>query len=218
MGTVTAGAILDKAAIQLTDLTNIRWTRAELLSWLNMAQQALILAVPEASAATALVTTVTGVKQSIPADGWVLLSANRNMGASGSVPGRSLEETRREILTRINPSWSTDTPSGTAVAYIYTPLDKTTFWVYPPADSSGNKIEITYSQVPTVLTSDGSMITVNNIYEPVLLDYVLYKACMKDAEYAPGVQLAQGYLATFTSLVTALQSSAKNTPAEMDRV
>lgn len=218
MGTVTAGAILDKAAIQLTDISGIRWTRAELLSWLNMAQQALILAVPEASAATTNVTTVAGVKQSIPTDGWILLSANRNMGTTGSTPGRSIEETRREILTRNNPAWTTDTASGTVVSYIYTPLDKTVFWVYPPADSSGNKIEVTYSQAPTAITSEATAIMVNNIYEPVLLDYILYKACMKDAEYAPGVQLAQGYLATFTSLITALQGSARNTPAEMDKV
>lgn len=217
MGTVTAGAILDKAAIQLTDLTNIRWTRGELLSWLNMAQQSLILAVPEASAATANVTTVTGVRQSIPTDGWILLSANRNMGASGIAPGRSLEETRREILTRNNPMWAIDTPTGSAVSYIYTPLDKTVFWIYPPADASGNKIEVTYSQAPVAITSESTAIMVNNIYEPVLLDYVLYKACMKDAEYAPGVALAQGYLATFTSLIDALQGSTRSTPVEMDK-
>lgn len=218
MGTVTAGAILDKAAIQLTDLTSIRWTRAELLSWLNMAQQALILAVPEASATTALVTTVAGVRQSIPSDGWVLLSANRNMGTSGTTPGRALEETRREILTRNNPSWGTDTATAVAAAYIYTPLDKTVFWIYPPADSSGNKVEVTYSQAPVAITSEATAIMVNNIYEPMLLDYVLYKACMKDAEYAPGVQLAQGYLATFTSLMQALQGSSRNVTTEMDKV
>jgi hypothetical protein len=218
MGTVTAGAIIDKAAIQLIDLTSIRWTRDELLSWLNLAQQALVLAVPEASTATANVTLVAGVKQSIPSDGWILLSANRNTGVSGTASGRSIEETRREILTRNNPTWSTETPTGTATAYIYTPLDKTVFWVYPPADSSGNKVEVTYSRAPVAIASEATAIMVNDIYESVLLDYMLYKACMKDAEYAPGVALAQGYLATFTAIITAAQGATRGTPAEMDKV
>ena len=218
MGTVTAGAIIDKAAIQLADLINVRWTRAELLSWLNMAQQALILAIPEASAATALVTTVAGVKQSIPSNGWILLSANRNMGVSGTASGRSLEETRKEVLTKSNPSWASDTATSVATSYFYTPLDKTVFWIYPPADSSSNKIEVTYSVLPTVMAVETTVISVNDIYEPILLDYVLYKACMKDAEYAPGVELAKGYLATFSTLIAALQSSTRTVPAEMDKV
>ena len=35
MGTITAKYIIDKAAVQLIDITNIRWTRAELLGWIN---------------------------------------------------------------------------------------------------------------------------------------------------------------------------------------
>jgi len=218
MGTVTAGTIIDKAATQLVDLVGVRWTRTELLSWLGLAQQALILAAPETSAATANVTTVAGVKQSIPIDGWILLSANRNMGASGTTAGRSLVETRRAYLTNNNPTWSTEAATGAATAYFYTPLDKTVFWIYPPADATGNKIEVTYSQAPVSITTEATAITVNNIYESVLLDYVLYRACMKDAEYAPGIQAAQGYLASFTSMITVLTGSSRNVPAEMDKV
>jgi hypothetical protein len=35
------------------------------------------------------------------------------------------------------------------------------------------------------------------MFETALLDYVLYRANSKDAEYAPGLQLASGYLQTF---------------------
>jgi hypothetical protein len=217
MGTVTAGTIINKAAIQLADLNTVRWTRAELLSWLNMAQQALILAIPESSAVTTNVTTVAGARQSIPNDGWILLSANRNMGISGTISGRSLEETRKEVLTKNSPSWTSDAGTSFATAYIYNPLDKTVFWIYPPADYSGNKIEITYSQSPLPMTAEYQAILVSDIYEPILLDYVLYKACMKDAEYAPGVELAKGYLATFSTLIAALQSSTRSVPAEMDK-
>ncbi len=35
MGTITAQSIINKAAIQLTDIGNTRWTRAELLGYLH---------------------------------------------------------------------------------------------------------------------------------------------------------------------------------------
>jgi hypothetical protein len=215
--TVLASTIIDKAAKQLLDLNNIKWTRSELLGWLNMAQQELILNVPEASATTALVTTVNGARQSIPSDGWMLLSANRNMGTTGTTPGRAIQETRRELLVRSNPAWTMDTATDVATIYIYTPLDKTVFWVYPPS-IAGNKIEVTYSQEPVVITIESAAITVDDIYEPILLNYILYKTLMKDPEYAPGVELAKGYLSSFTSLMSSLQTAYRGVAAEMDKV
>jgi hypothetical protein len=215
MGTITAGAVLDKASIQLFDVPNVRWTRAELLNWLSMGQRTLILAVPEASAATGTVTLVSGTKQSIPADGWMLFSANRNLGPSGNVPGQTLEPITRDILTRNNPTWSSvSNAAATQTAYFYTPLDKQVWWCYPPADSSGNKIEVTYSVAPTTIASEATTLLVNDMYEPVLLDYILFRACSKDAEYAPGMQLAQMYMQSFTAALTALKGSTREAPAE----
>lgn len=215
MGTITAGSVLDKAAIQLFDVPNVRWTRAELLNWLSMGQRVLILAVPEASAATGVVTLVPGSKQSIPTDGWMLFSANRNLGPSGNAPGLTLEPITRDILTRNNPSWSSASSAASGqTAYFYTPLDKMTWWCYPPADSSGNKIEVTYSVAPTTIASEAATLLVNDVYEPVLLDYVLYRACSKDAEYAPGMQLAGMYMQSFTAVLTSLKSSTREAPSE----
>lgn len=211
MGTITAQTIIDNAAIQLIDTGNVRWTRAELLDWLNEAQRALVLALPESTATTALVTTVAGAKQTIPANGWILLKASRNMGVSGTTPGRGLIEVTHEELTKNNPNWVSDTGTGSARVYYYLPADKNTFWIYPPADSSGNRIEVIYSKLPTVMASESSTIDVSDIYEPMLLNYVLYRACTKDAEYAPGVELGTQYLNTFMGLIAAAKSRADGT-------
>jgi len=80
MGTVTAKTIIDKAAIQLIDLTNIRWTRAELLSWLNDGMRQIVLIQPSASTTTVSKLLVAGTRQTLPVDGWLLLSVYRNMG------------------------------------------------------------------------------------------------------------------------------------------
>jgi len=47
MGTIVASTIIDKAAIQLLDTGNVRWTRAELFSWLNDGQRQITLMSPQ---------------------------------------------------------------------------------------------------------------------------------------------------------------------------
>lgn len=216
MGTITAKSIIDKASTQLLDPNNARWTRAELLGWLNDAQRALILAIPETSAATAQVNTVAGARQSIPTQAWLLLRVTRNMGTNGTVSGRFVEKISEERLTRANPTWTSDASTLEVKAYAYTPLDKTVFWVYPP-NSSGQKLEVIYSMTPVDMVLETDLITTQDIYEPVLLDYVLYRACSKDAEYAPGVALAKNYLDSFQSFIAASQQNLKNDLIEMEK-
>jgi len=214
----TAKTIIDNVTIQLLDPTNTRWTRAELLTWLNDAQKTLVGALPEATASIGLVTTVAGVRQTLPTDGWCLLSVNRNMGVSGTTGGTPVLEVTRENLTRQNPTWSTDAASSTSRLYFYTLLQKNTFWVYPPADSSGNKLEITYSKVPVDLVLETDTIGMSDIYKPALLDYVLFKACSKDAEYAPGVALAKNYLDSFMAFTSATKAGADVADKTEDKV
>jgi len=214
----TAKTIIDNATVQLLDPNNLRWTRAELLSWLNDAQKTLVGALPEATASIGLVTTVSGVKQALPSDGWCLLSVNRNMGTSGTTSGTPVLEVTRENLTRQNPTWSTDTAASAARLYFYTPLQKNVFWVYPPADSSANVLEISYSKVPVDLVLETDTIAMSDIYKPALLDYVLFKACSKDAEYAPGAELAKNYLASFTSFTSATKAGADTIDKTEDKV
>jgi hypothetical protein len=214
----TAKTIIDNATIQLLDPSNTRWSRAELLTWINDAQKTLVGILPEATATIGLVTTVSGVKQALPTDGWCLLSVNRNMGVSGTTGGTPVLEVTREDLTRQNPTWSTDTAASAARLYFYTPLQKSVFWVYPPADATANKLEITYSKIPTDVVVETDTIAISDIYKPAILDYVLFKACSKDAEYAPGAELAKNYLASFTAFTSATKAGADVSDKIEDKV
>jgi len=204
MGTVTAKTILDKATIQLTDLTNIRWTRSELLSWLNDGMRQIVAIQPSASSTTVSKQLVAGTRQSLPADGWLLLSIYRNMGTNGTTPGRSIRLISREILDSFNPNWNTDKATAEVRNYIYTNQDQTAFFVYPP-NTGTQYVELNYSAQPADLTTESQVIPIFDIFQSTLVDYILYRACSKDAEYAPGLALAQGYMATF---VTAVQGKS----------
>jgi len=212
MGTVTAQTILNKAAIQLTDIANVRWTRAELLSWLNDGMRQIVLMQPSGSSTTVSVKLAAGTRQSIPSDGWLLLQIYRNMGTSGTAPGRAIRIVSREVLDGFNPNWHTEIPKAEVKNYIYDVQDQLAFYVYPP-NTGTQYIELNYSAQPTNLTSESQTIPIFDIFQSALVDYILFRACSKDAEYAPGLQLAQGYLATFTASVQGkTQSEAVNDP------
>lgn len=83
MGTILASAIINKAANQLTDSTNVRWTRVELLGWLNDGQRQIVLMTPASTNKVQTVQLVAGTRQSIPTDGWTLLEVIRSMGQIG---------------------------------------------------------------------------------------------------------------------------------------
>lgn len=196
MSTITAKRIIDKAAIQLTDIDGVRWTRAELLSWINDAQRQIVIMTPSASNKVSVVKLVAGTRQSLPSDGWNLLEVIRYMGTTGTRPGRAIRLASREQIDSFNPDWHADTPSPMPRHYIFDSQDITSFFVYPPNTGAGY-VEINYSPDPVDLTTENSTIYVRDIFETIILDYVLYRACSKDAEYAPGIQLASGYLQTF---------------------
>lgn len=206
MGTVTAQTIINKAAVQLIDQTNIRWTRAELLAWLNDGMRQIVLIQPSASSTTVARQMVAGTRQTLPADGWLLLQIYRNMGTTGTTPGRAVRIVSRELLDNFNPNWHTATATAEVRNYIYDVQDQTAFYVYPPNTGTGY-IEINYSAQPANLTSESQVIPIFDVFQSALVDYILYRACSKDAEYAPGLTLAQGYLATFSAAVQGKSTS-----------
>jgi hypothetical protein len=212
MGTVTAQTIINKAAIQLTDIANVRWTRAELLSWLNDGMRQIVTMQPSASSTTVSKLLTAGTRQTIPSDGWLLLQIYRNMGTTGSAAGRAIRIVSREVLDGFDPYWHTGIPKAEVKNFIYDTQDQTAFYVYPP-NTGTQYIELNYSAQPTNLTTENQVIPIFDIFQSALVDYILYRACSKDAEYAPGLQLAQGYLTTFmVSLQGKATTEASNDP------
>jgi hypothetical protein len=101
-------------------------------------------------------------------------------------------------LDAFNPDWHTATASATTKNYIYDLQDQTAYYVFPPSTGT-NYLEINYSVQPTDLTTEAQTIPIFDVYQGPLLDYILFRACTKDAEYAPGIALGQMYLTTFTA-------------------
>lgn len=194
MGTITGQNIADKAELVLSDSSNVRWAEAELLGWINTAQRAIASLKPNATAAVANVTMVAGAKQSLPSGYQSLISVTRNMG-TGSTPGRAITMVNKVDLDTAFPGWHGSSYAATTVkACAFDERDPRTFWVYPPQPAATTQqIEAEVSAAPSDLDELASAISVDDIYEPVILDYVLYRAFSKDIASAPNRERADAH-------------------------
>ena len=206
---VTVQSVIDRVQTTLQDTTGIRWPVAdELVLWVNDAQREIALLKPDASATNVTVELDDGTKQSIPSAGNRLLRVVRNMSSilNSATGRRSIRLVSREILDSQTPDWhdpsvTGDAAHGTVVKhYMYDEQDPRNFYVYPGV--SGNAfVEIIYSANPATVTASDDL-SIPDIYANAVMNYVLYMAYMKDAEYAGNSQRAANHFQLFTASVT----------------
>jgi hypothetical protein len=205
---VTVQSVIDRAQTVLQDTTGVRWpVVGELVLWINDAQREIALLKPDASATNATITLATGTKQDIPSGGNRLLKVVRNMSAASSGTGkRAVRLVSREVLDGQSPDWHDPSVGGdaahTAIVkhYVYDEANPRNFYVYPGV--SGNSyLEIIYSSNPVVVAQNGSL-SIPDIFANAIMNYVLFMAYMKDAEYAGNSQRASSHYQLFTASVT----------------
>ena len=208
-GTITGANLLLRIEDTLQDTTNVRWSEAELLRYINDAQREIVNLRPDASADHANVQLATGTEQAIPDVGLRLIKVVRNMSAAGgSATGkRVIRIVDREILDSQEPDWHDPPVTGDAAHttvvkhYVFDEDDPRKYYVYPGV--SGNAfVEIVFSRSPTDLANTSATLYVDDIYANAIIDFVLYRAYMKDAEFAGNQQRASSHYQLFVGSVT----------------
>ena len=200
MATVLVSSLLNRVGTLLQDAGNIRWTSSEVLDWFDDGQREVIMLKPEAGAVNEALALAVGTKQAIPATGIQFLDAVRN------TTGRAVRVVSREILDAQRPDWHTDTGATTIQHFTFDPRDPKRFYVYPPA-ASGATLDVVYAKAPTALSRSGTapnqtcstVIAIDDVYANALVDYALYRAYSKDAEYAGNAQKAVAYYTAFAN-------------------
>ena len=198
MATIKVVDIIDRAVVVLNDTTNVRWTKSELLLWFNDGQRAVVNRRPDANAVNDDLTCVLGTKQAIPATGLRLLKVIRNTG------GKAITHIRQDILDEQVRDWHDDsTPTSDVRHFIFDDRDPKNFYLYP-APAASHQVEILYSTAPADVTvsdfdTDTQTISLDDTYANAILDYILFRAYSKDAEYAQNAQRAANHLQIFES-------------------
>lgn len=217
--------ILSRANVILQD-QDLRWSKAEKIQWINDAHKAIILLRPDAGMRTADFTCVANTKQSLLDQNGLadlntytpvrLREVVRNKPTSGT--GRSIRHELKRVLDDQLPEWHAAASSTAVQFYTHDPAHPTSFYLYP-APAAGRKVEVTYSATPTATLAEGDYITLEDIWVPVILDYVLYRAYTKDAEYTANLERAAAHYKTFADAVMAnAQAQAALPPIDDGRV
>lgn len=208
MGTITARLVIEKAQIILQDVTGVRWpAEDEMLGWLNDGQREIVGLKPNLYVKNLSFRLAPGTKQAMPADGIQLIDVVRNMGVDGSTPGRAIRIVMREILDAQVPNWHVATPSVDVKHYTYSPLDPKHFYVYPPQPpAQTGYAEIVYNASPPNVAFNAP-IAVDDTYQNVLIDYMLYRAYSKDTEYAADQNRAATHRNTYLSALLGVANS-----------
>lgn len=207
MGTILANTIINKAQVVLHDVAGVRWPDSELLDYLNEGQRAILTYKSNAYVRTRSVPLVAGTLQSLPADGVQLFDIVRNMGANGATPGRAVRLVKREMLDSRAPNWHSATPSSETQHFMYAEASPRQFLVYPPQPSvAPGWVEMIYGAMPPDVALNAP-IAVDDIYEMPLLDFVLYRAWMKDSEFGADGTRSASHMQAF---VTAITGKARN--------
>lgn len=203
MGTIIASSVIAKAQIILQDVAGVRWpSDTELLGWLNDGQREVAVFKPNAYVKHSATQLAPGTRQAVPADCISLVDVVRNMGTNGTTPGRAIRVSYREVMDAQVPNWHAATPRAEVRHFMYSALDPKVFWVYPPQpDTAPGFVEIVYGAVPVTATFSGP-IQIDDIYQNVLVDYILYRAFSKDTEAAAEVQRAATYQAAYMAALT----------------
>ena len=226
MGTLTGANLISRIQDSLQDTTGVRWTEAELLRYINDAQREVVNFKPQASADHSNVQLATGTEQSIPDVALSLIKVVRNMSATGgSATGKkSIRLVDEDILNSIEPDWHDPTVTGDAAHgsvikhYVFDPDDPRKFYVYPGVKDGENAyVELITSRSPTDLSVTSSTIYIDDIYGNALVDYVLFRCYMKDAEFAGNAQRASQHYQLFLNSVSSGISSKNLINPNFDR-
>ena len=194
--TITVSAFISDVRTVLQDTgATPRWSNDELLSWLNAGQRELVEKKPEVNTKVATVQLAAGTRQTLPDDGVQFFRLLRNTDSAGSVPGEAVRTVDYSALEGVNLLWHAATAATEVTDAAFRPSDPTHYYVYPPADGSGF-VDIEYGALLPDCTLGGTL-NARDVWQPSLLNYVLYRAYAKDAEYAANAQLAASYYEAF---------------------
>tara|TARA_R110002049_G_scaffold127881_2_gene285042 strand:- start:9798 stop:10457 length:660 start_codon:yes stop_codon:yes gene_type:complete len=195
MATTKIVELIKRCEVITQDKTSIRWPKAEWLDWYNDAILFVVNRRPDKSVKNvSFLLNNTDSKQTLPADALKLFTVTRNV-----LSGRPIRKIRRDILDDQYNDWHSQVASDVD-HYIYDERDPTSFYVYPRPANASHAVEILYPFAPIAVTinnfeTDTTTIGIDDSFLNPLIDFMLYRAYSKDADYAENGQRAMNHLA-----------------------
>lgn len=218
--TFTVRNVMESASITLVDVANTRWPLTELLSYVNDGLIEISGLKPNACTQTVTLELGTGTLQTVPAPYSMLSRVTRNMIVAHDAPGgpvggaviRALKDT--SVLDSYMPRWQSDENlfGPTVKHVIYDLANPRQFYVAPGNDGTGlieAVVGVTPEAIPVPsspgdIASYETVIPLQDVYKPILQDYVCFRAFSKDAGIPASEARAAKHLDLFRGGMAAL--------------
>lgn len=201
--TIPAQTVIQEIQLLLQDPLGTRWPAWELVQHLNDGQREIATMRPDMMAKTLSYPLAAGARQTTPSDCVKLVELTRN------TDGAAIRQVERNTIDAVEPNWYQRATTNAIKNFTYDLRDPGTFYVYPPA-RGGTSVELVYSTAPVDIapaTGDTSAsvsgnIGVNDVFKNALIHFALFRAVLKDAEYAANASLAASHYQMFKAAVT----------------
>lgn len=212
---MTAQAIILRAHTALQDHDGVRWPADELVRHLNDGQREIVRLRPDQKTTVTPLPLAPGYRQTIPAEMLTLVDIPNNS------TGKRRRITKVDMLQldAVLPDWRSRTATAEVIHFMHDLREPRVFHVFPP--SNGALVDVVHATYPVdVPAPSGPMavhvtgsIDLNPQWADALLNFVLYKAYSKDAEFGGNAQMAGSYLGLFNAAIgSQLQSTATVAP------
>ncbi|MGE8633178.1 MAG: DUF6682 family protein [Achromobacter piechaudii] len=206
--------LLDRARTILQDADAVYWEVDELPKWLSDARLEAYRLRPDIFEASEDFTCTEGSRQKLPGGARLLFDVPRNVSATRQ---RAITVADAGALGRVRPNWRGQAPAQEIRHFLYDERSPGQFEVYPPA-RDGVVIELSYAKLPAAVTKDmgNQDLAPEGEYAPALVDYVLYRAFLKEADTVPAFhqRAAQHLAACHSTLTGDVTAKAMTSPNE----
>lgn len=173
--------IVTRVQRQFGDESGVQVVEADILRWINDAQNEAALQHQGLLIATEEIPTVNGQQEySYPASMIDVFSMRYKTSSTDPSWKNILAITPTELDQYIN-NWEGSDYLGEPV--YYTKATKGKFKLFPVPDSSLFSVLVTFSRYPTDVVSAASIIDLPTYYHPYVLEYCLMKAYEMDEEW-----------------------------------
>ena len=179
--------MLNRASIELTDTQRIGWGLEDLISYYNSAISAIASARPDIFIKTQSFACAAGTRQTAPAGTIKLIDIERN-----TLTGKSIRYVSRADLESLIPSWASSTGGEEAELYIHEPTNITAFWL----------LSILPTPATRAMVESGAQVEVDDRYITPCLDWIMYRAFMRDSEVTANASRGQLHLQSFTQALS----------------
>lgn len=178
----TAGDALTRVRDVLADTDSESWSDTELLRWASDGVRVISDLKPAALATPIDIALDAGAQQLFPATMIHLVGLIGLVSDDGLTHYKAVTKVPLEQVDREAPNWRNDTPTADAQHVMVDENDHQTFWIYPPSDGT-RSLRVLAVTLPADLTALGDTLPFRNAqYLTVLVDYIAYRALLRDAD------------------------------------